>query len=91
MVKSSMGGFTALEETIVVDSCEPSIVDLTQIPVAMCDNEGMELEINVVNALTNQPIHNATVQVFLVHGETQVKNVLEMVTLILWLRLEDPC
>merc|ERR1719357_1156764 len=32
----------------------------------------MELEINVVKALTNQPIHNATVQVFLVHGETQV-------------------
>ena len=81
LVKSSMAGFTTLEETIVVDSCEPSIVDLTLTPVAMCDNEGMELEIKVVNALTNQPIHNATVQVFLVHGETQVKNVLEMVSL----------
>ena len=75
LVKSSMGGFTTLEETIVVDSCEPSIVDLTLTPVAMCDNEGMELEIKVVNALTNQPIHNATVQVFLVHGEVQVLNV----------------
>ena len=75
LVKSSMAGFTTLEETIVVASCEPSIVDLTLTPVAMCDNEGMELEINVVNALTNQPIHNATVEVFLVHGEAQVLNV----------------
>ena len=75
LVKSSMGGFTTLEETIVVDLCEPSIVDLTLTPIAMCDNEGMELEINVVKALTNEPIHNATVQVFLVHGETQVLNV----------------
>ena len=70
-----MVGFTTLEETIVVDSCEPLIVDLTLTPVAMCDNEGMELEINVVNALTNQPIHNATVKVFLVHGEAQVLNI----------------
>ena len=70
-----MVGFTTLEETIVVASCEPSIVDFTLTPVAMCDNEGMELEINVVNALTNQPIHNATVKVFLVHGEAQVLNI----------------
>ena len=72
VVKARMEGFTTVEETIVVDSDEPQTIDLTMTPTLMCNNEGMEMEVNVINALTNEPLHNATVEIFLVHGDTQV-------------------
>ena len=74
MVKASMEGFTTVEETVLVDSDEPQTIDLTMTPTLMCNNEGMEMEVNVINALTNEPLHNATVEIYLVHGETQVGN-----------------
>ena len=65
-----MEGFTTVEETIVVDSDDPQTIDLTMTPTLMCNNNGMEMEINVMSALTNDPLCNATVDVFLVHGES---------------------
>ena len=41
-------------------------------PTMMCNNEGMELEVNVIHDLTSDPLHNATVEIYLVHGETKV-------------------
>ena len=72
VVKASMEGFTTVKETVLVDSDEPQTIDLTMTPTLMCNNEGMEMEVNVINALTNEPLHNATVEIYLVHGETQV-------------------